>query len=32
MDDYISKPIHMEELLQKVEQFSPRGTPSPAHG
>jgi CheY-like chemotaxis protein len=31
MDDYISKPIHMEELLHKVEQFSPRGTPSPAH-
>jgi CheY-like chemotaxis protein len=30
MDDYISKPIHLEELLQKVEQFSPRGTPSPA--
>jgi CheY-like chemotaxis protein len=32
MDDYISKPIHLEELLQKVEQFSPRGTPSPARG
>jgi CheY-like chemotaxis protein len=32
MDDYISKPIHMEELLQKVEQFSPRGAPSPMHG
>ncbi len=32
MDDYISKPIHMDELLQKVEQFSPRGTPSPVQG
>jgi signal transduction histidine kinase/CheY-like chemotaxis protein len=31
MDDYISKPIHLEELLQKVEQFSPSTTPSPAH-
>jgi CheY-like chemotaxis protein len=32
MDDYVSKPIHLEELLQKVEQFSPRGSPAPAHG
>jgi two-component system, sensor histidine kinase and response regulator len=32
MDDYISKPIHLEELLQKVERFSPSTTPSPAHG
>ncbi len=32
MDDYITKPIHLEELLQKVEQFSPRGTPAPARG
>jgi CheY-like chemotaxis protein len=23
MDDYISKPIHLNELIQKVEQFSP---------
>jgi CheY-like chemotaxis protein len=22
MDDYISKPIHLNELIQKVEQFS----------
>jgi len=28
MDDFISKPIHMEELLQKVEQFTPRSTPT----
>jgi DNA-binding response OmpR family regulator len=32
MDDYISKPIHLEELMQKVEQFSPRSMPSPVHG
>jgi two-component system sensor histidine kinase/response regulator len=31
MDDYVSKPIHLEELLQKVEQFSPSSAPSPAH-
>jgi CheY-like chemotaxis protein len=32
MDDYITKPIHLEELLQKVEQFSPCNTPTPASG
>jgi CheY-like chemotaxis protein len=31
MDGYISKPIHLEELLQKVEQFGPHSTPSPAN-
>jgi len=31
MDDYVSKPIHLEELLRKVEQFSPSSAPSPAH-
>jgi CheY-like chemotaxis protein len=31
MDDYVSKPIHLEELLQKVEQFSPSSAPSLAH-
>src|SRR5439155_20937852 len=25
----LSKPIHLEELLQKMQQFSPRSTPSP---
>ncbi|HXI40508.1 MAG TPA: response regulator [Bryobacteraceae bacterium] len=32
MDDYITKPIHLEELLQKVEQFSPRSAQPPARG
>jgi signal transduction histidine kinase/CheY-like chemotaxis protein len=28
MDDYISKPIHVEDLLQKVERFAPKTTAS----
>ena len=24
MDDYIAKPIHLADLLQKVEQFTPK--------
>jgi signal transduction histidine kinase/CheY-like chemotaxis protein len=31
MDDYVSKPIHLEDLLQKVERFGPRASlPQPA--
>ena len=26
MDDYISKPIHLKELLRKVEQFAPQSS------
>ncbi len=28
MDDYISKPIHVEDLLQKVERFAPKANAS----
>jgi CheY-like chemotaxis protein len=28
MDDYISKPIHLNDLIQKVEKFSGATLPS----